>query len=182
MLALSTFTCPGLYASLFLRLQHAVSSIIMDLTAVNPTDDKTVFIEQAVTIVKLLLDQPQDSTDVLALSSVERIVLGAVRFVSALPIPVGTNISKQLESYLRVKRKVCSLVDGMMSERCRSLVLFSSEEKFRNCLVMELVDWMSDTFISDHEGDEKKTESKQDIWNSISKEDQTGSEFRRTAC
>ncbi|EDW66990.2 uncharacterized protein Dvir_GJ23901 [Drosophila virilis] len=110
---------------------------------VNVTDINTQFIEHTIFIMKSILDpkaskdpnneQPSPSEH-LGVTSIEGMMLGIVRYVRHLDMNVYA---------IRIKTKLCQLVEVMMKRR--DDLAFRQEMKFRNKLVEYLTDWVMGT-------------------------------------
>lgn len=110
---------------------------------VNVTDINTQFIEHTIYIMKSILDpkankdpnndQPSPSEH-LGVTSIEGMMLGIVRYVRHLDMNVYA---------IRIKTKLCQLVEVMMKRR--DDLAFRQEMKFRNKLVEYLTDWVMGT-------------------------------------
>eukprot|EP00743_Colponemidia_sp_Colp-15_P006314 GILK01006793.1.p1 GENE.GILK01006793.1~~GILK01006793.1.p1 ORF type:complete len:2194 (+),score=417.78 GILK01006793.1:164-6583(+) len=132
--SLGTNLSPACYSYLFTKLHSAVGTIYGDVGQVNVRQATTVFVGQAIAIVKQILEQPQESADHLALADFETLVLSFVEYSAHLP--------PQDEETLKIRRRLCLLVELLMSRR--DWITFSSETKFRNRLFYRFTEWMSD--------------------------------------
>ncbi|XP_055848107.1 neurofibromin isoform X2 [Episyrphus balteatus] len=133
---------PQLYPILFDQIRAIVEKFFDQQGQVNVTDINTQFIEHTIYIMKSILD-PKPSKDQndqpapsehLGVTSIEGMMLGIVRYVRHLDMTVYA---------IRIKTKLCQLVEVMMKRR--DDLAFRQEMKFRNKLVEYLTDWVMGT-------------------------------------
>ncbi|XP_073824819.1 neurofibromin 1 isoform X6 [Musca autumnalis] len=132
-----------LYPILFDQIRSIVEKFFDQHGQVNVTDINTQFIEHIIYIMKSILDpkpnkdpnneQPTTSEN-LGVTSIEGMMLGIVRYVRHLDMTVYA---------IRIKTKLCQLVEVMMKRR--DDLAFRQEMKFRNKLVEYLSDWVMGT-------------------------------------
>ncbi|XP_037896099.1 neurofibromin isoform X1 [Glossina fuscipes] len=132
-----------LYPILFEQIRAIVEKFFNQQGQVNVTDINTQFIEHTIYIMKSILDpkptkdasieQPSTSEN-LGVTSIEGMMLGIVRYVRHLDMTVYA---------IRIKTKLCQLVEVMMKRR--DDLAFRQEMKFRNKLVEYLTDWVMGT-------------------------------------
>lgn len=132
-----------LYPILFDQIRAIVETFFDQHGQVNVTDINTQFIEHIIYIMKSILDpkpnkdpnseQPSTSEN-LGVTSIEGMMLGIVRYVRHLDMTVYA---------IRIKTKLCQLVEVMMKRR--DDLAFRQEMKFRNKLVEYLSDWVMGT-------------------------------------
>lgn len=139
-----------LYPILFEQIRAIVEKFFDQQGQVNVTDVNTQFIEHTIYIMKSILDpKPHKnlhnhhhhhaahgpaSTENLGVTSIEGMMLGIVRYVRHLDTTVYA---------IRIKTKLCQLVEVMMKRR--DDLAFRQEMKFRNKLVEYLSDWIMGT-------------------------------------
>ncbi|XP_075145354.1 neurofibromin 1 isoform X2 [Haematobia irritans] len=132
-----------LYPILFDQIRAIVETFFDQHGQVSVTDINTQFIEHIIYIMKSILDpkpnkdpsneQPSTSEN-LGVTSIEGMMLGIVRYVRHLDMTVYA---------IRIKTKLCQLVEVMMKRR--DDLAFRQEMKFRNKLVEYLSDWVMGT-------------------------------------
>ncbi|KAM7364589.1 neurofibromin 1 isoform 1-T1 [Cochliomyia hominivorax] len=132
-----------LYPILFDQIRAIVEKFFDQHGQVNVTDINTQFIEHIIYIMKSILDpkpnkdpnneQPSTAEN-LGVTSIEGMMLGIVRYVRHLDMTFYA---------IRIKTKLCQLVEVMMKRR--DDLAFRQEMKFRNKLVEYLSDWVMGT-------------------------------------
>lgn len=133
-----------LYPILFDQIRAIVEKFFDQQGQVIVSDINTQFIEHTIFIMKSILDpklkkdphneQSLPSSEQLGVTSIEGMMLGIVRYVRHLDMTVYA---------IRIKTKLCQLVDVMMKRR--DDLAFRQEMKFRNKLVEYLTDWVMGT-------------------------------------
>ncbi|XP_037955193.1 neurofibromin isoform X2 [Teleopsis dalmanni] len=133
-----------LYPILFDQIRAIVEKFFDQQGQVNVTEINTQFIEHTIYIMKSILDpkpnkdhnneQPSSYSEHLGVTSIEGMMLGIVRYVRHLDMTVYA---------IRIKTKLCQLVEVMMNRR--DDLAFRQEMKFRNKLVEYLTDWVMGT-------------------------------------
>ncbi|XP_055375510.1 neurofibromin [Condylostylus longicornis] len=130
-----------LYPILFDQIRAIVEKFFDQQGQVNVTDINTQFIEHTIYIMKSILDpnkcngkDPLPTAEHLGITSIEGMMLGIVRYVRHLDMTVYA---------IRIKTKLCQLVEVMMKRR--DDLAFRQEMKFRNKLVEYLTDWVMGT-------------------------------------
>ncbi|XP_037923398.1 neurofibromin isoform X2 [Hermetia illucens] len=133
---------PQLYPILFDQIRSIVEKFFDQQGQVNVTEINTQFIEHIIYIMKSILDGRQNkdqneqpsSSEHLGVTSIEGMMLGIVRYVRYLDMNIYA---------IRIKTKLCQLVEVMMKRR--DDLAFRQEMKFRNKLVEYLTDWVMGT-------------------------------------
>lgn len=135
---------PQLYPPLFEQIRTVVEKFFDQQGQVNVTDINTQFIEHTIYIMKSILDpkpskdqndhMPAAHSEYLGVTSIEGMMLGIVRYVRHLDMTVYA---------IRIKTKLCQLVEVMMKRR--DDLAFRQEMKFRNKMVEYLSDWVMGT-------------------------------------
>lgn len=110
-----------------------MQSFFGDAGQVEFTDRTTLFVDQAVQIVKHILESPQESEDLSLVTSFESLIILFMKFISQL---LGNSVA------LKIKKNMCTLLELMMNQR--QYISFKHENDFRNYLVEAVVEWTSD--------------------------------------
>ncbi|XP_034936145.1 neurofibromin isoform X2 [Chelonus insularis] len=126
---------PALYPILFDQIKCIVDKFFDQSGRVLVIDANTQFIEHTIFIMKNVLESKSDQpSEYLGMTSIEGMTLAIVRYVRHLDTTIYT---------IRIKTKLCQLVEAMMKRR--DDLAFRQEMKFRNKLVEYLTDWIMDT-------------------------------------
>ncbi|KAK3754965.1 hypothetical protein QZH41_017349 [Actinostola sp. cb2023] len=121
---------PTLYPILFVEIKNVLKTFFNAAGQVIVQETNTLFVDQVIVIMKHILDI-KEQTETFQPGNVEAMILTLVRYVRNLPLSVQS---------LRIKTKLCILVDMVMTRR--EELLFHQEMKFRNKLVEYLTDWV----------------------------------------
>eukprot|EP00054_Salpingoeca_dolichothecata_P028574 m.218407 g.218407 ORF g.218407 m.218407 type:complete len:2785 (-) comp26259_c1_seq1:68-8422(-) len=128
---------PAMYPMLFVHLNEKVKSFFTN-KSVSTTPANTLFVDQTIKIVRLLLDSKMEqSHEYLALCDIESLVVGCLDYLRQ-----GTSG----EDHQKTKVAFCNMVTLLMSKR-HSLT-FRHELKFRNSLVEKLMDFVSTSNVT----------------------------------
>ncbi|KAK0555397.1 Ras GTPase activating protein ira2 [Tilletia horrida] len=125
---------PRLNGILF-RQVHAVLSDFFDKTngLPCPADMFTVFVEQSISVVQMVVKRMEENSDVTATVDIGALMILYVEYVNSIG---------RKEQSLRIKTAMCSLCEALMTKRqCFS---FPHELRVRNRLFQALVSWISD--------------------------------------
>ncbi|KAK0170129.1 hypothetical protein PV328_010729 [Microctonus aethiopoides] len=126
---------PALYPILFDQIKSIVEKFFDTQGQVIVRDVNTQFVEHTIFIMRNVLDSKTDQpSEYLGMTSIEGMTLAIVRYVRHLDTTIPT---------IRIKTKLCQLVEAMMNRR--DDLAFRQEMKFRNKLVEYLTDWIMDT-------------------------------------
>lgn len=126
---------PALYPILFDQIKSIVDKFFDQQGQVIVNEVNTQFIDHIILIMKNVLDCRADQpSEYLGMTSIEGMILAIVRYVRHLDM---THHS------IRIKTKLCQLVEVMMKRR--DDLAFRQEMKFRNKLVEYLTDWVMGT-------------------------------------
>ncbi|KAI0230569.1 Ras GTPase activating protein ira2 [Massospora cicadina] len=126
---------PGMYGNLFRHLESIVGRFFSAEGEVSCNDSYTMFVEQAISVLKLILDRLNDSAE----------------YIFAVDLDMGNllfSFSRYLNhtdcsaTSLRVKVKMAQLTEVLMLKR--DLVSLRHEFHVRNKLLESLVEWTSD--------------------------------------
>ncbi|KAL3856417.1 hypothetical protein ACJMK2_011181 [Sinanodonta woodiana] len=122
----------ALFPILFDQIKVSVDKFFDLSGQVIVTDLNTQFIENAIFIMKNILEmKPDQACEHLGVTSIESLMLAVVRYVRHLDSTVHA---------IQIKIKLCQLVEAMMLRR--DDLTFRQEMKFRNKLVEYLTDWI----------------------------------------
>ncbi|KNC49089.1 neurofibromatosis type 1 [Thecamonas trahens ATCC 50062] len=126
---------PTMYAPLFRTMHETMDSFLKGTSAksIVVTDTSRLFVEQAISMLKIILSEHQESSDELAIADFETLLLSFARYISALQDNVDT---------ARTKVKTCQLIETTMANR--EYLTFRNEVNFRNRLVEKIIGWTSD--------------------------------------
>ncbi|KAI9227506.1 MAG: hypothetical protein DHS80DRAFT_17060, partial [Piptocephalis tieghemiana] len=124
---------PLLYVVLFKQLEGSSSSQSPSSSTRIPVRAErwTLFVEQAISVLRLLLERLQ--TEALVAIDLGNLILAFARYIDRL----GSGASA-----LRIRIKMCQLCEVLMSKR--ELILIQQEIRFRNRLLRILTQWISD--------------------------------------
>ncbi|KAF0455119.1 gtpase-activator protein for ras-like gtpase [Gigaspora margarita] len=124
---------PRLYVILFQNLDEIVSSFFDGDGQANPNDRCTVFVEQAILVLKLTLERIYDLSENLYACDVGNLVLSFAKYLNRLS---ANQVS------LRIKKRMCLLVELLMEKK--DYVSLRLEIKLRNKLLEIIIEWTSD--------------------------------------
>ncbi|KAJ9061115.1 Ras GTPase activating protein ira2 [Entomophthora muscae] len=126
---------PGIYGNLFRHFESLVGRFFSDAGEVSCNDSYTMFVEQAISVLKLILDRLNDNAEYIF--AVDLDMGGLLRsFVRYL------NHTECAATELRVKVKMCQLTEVLMQKR--DMVSLRNEFQVRNKLLEGMVEWTSD--------------------------------------
>ncbi|RUS29150.1 hypothetical protein BC938DRAFT_480989 [Jimgerdemannia flammicorona] len=124
---------PGLYPNLFRQLEVIVARFFDPDGDVNCREQYTLFVEQAISVLKLVLDRINDPSDNLFTVDFGSLVQSFAKYLNRL----GTN-----HVALRIKVKMCQLCEVLMQKK--DCVTLRREIQLRNKLLEIIVEWTSD--------------------------------------
>ncbi|GBC02045.1 hypothetical protein RclHR1_04420015, partial [Rhizophagus clarus] len=136
--ALGNELSPRLYVVLFRHLESIVSRFDKG-GEVSPQEKFTLFVEQTISVLKLILERIYDMSDNLYSCDLGGLVLSFARYLNKLGI---SNTS------LRIKKKMCQLAELLMVKR--EYVNLRQEIQLRNHLLEIIMEWTSDFSKSDN--------------------------------
>eukprot|EP00002_Diphylleia_rotans_P008478 TRINITY_DN1834_c0_g2_i3.p1 TRINITY_DN1834_c0_g2~~TRINITY_DN1834_c0_g2_i3.p1 ORF type:complete len:2567 (-),score=480.65 TRINITY_DN1834_c0_g2_i3:159-7859(-) len=148
--ALGVNLSPAGHPYLFQSLRSDVKVYIGEGGQINITDQGTQYVDQAMTIVRQILEQAVETSD-LAFGDFEMLVPSFAQYITHLIF--GDNS-------VRLRCKLCGLVEYLMSKK--DFVVFRNENKFRNQLLQTIMEWTSDFHIMKADGG-KGDVSKQNV-------------------
>eukprot|EP00761_Pharyngomonas_kirbyi_P013822 gb/GECH01013851.1/.p1 GENE.gb/GECH01013851.1/~~gb/GECH01013851.1/.p1 ORF type:complete len:2593 (+),score=587.89 gb/GECH01013851.1/:1-7779(+) len=123
---------PALFETLFSQLHETVNGFFGELGQLNITTESTLFVDQAVIIVKSIIEQTQEE-DTLVLADFETLISLFVKYCSHLVLNRDS---------VRIKCKVCILVELVMNKR--EFINFKSEVQFRKDILKQITEWTSE--------------------------------------
>ncbi len=124
---------PRLYVILFSHLESIISRFFDKDGEATPNERYTLFIEQAISVIKLILERIYDVSDNLYSCDLGGLVLSFARYLNKL------NTSN---TSLRIKKKMCQLAELLMLKK--EYVNLRQEIKLRNRLIEIIMEWTSD--------------------------------------
>jgi len=124
---------PAAYPLFFRMLHGSVKKYFGSAGQVLLTDDAVLCFDQAISILKLILEAEHDADDFSLLTELEDVVMTMLKFVRQLTISVSS---------LQTKHKLCGLLEAMMSKRAQ--LSFRNEHNFRTELVNNVMEWTSE--------------------------------------
>ena len=125
---------PSAYPVLFQVLHNHAKNIFGKDGQGNFSANSILFVDQAVSIIKLIIDGDLGNDSLsLFTSDFEDLVITLIRFVRQLTISVNS---------LQTKHKLCGFLEGIMSKS--SLLTFRNEYKFRNSIIENIMEWTSE--------------------------------------
>ncbi|RGB37714.1 hypothetical protein C1646_638789 [Rhizophagus diaphanus] len=136
--ALGNELSPRLYVVLFRHLESIVSRFEKGGEA-SPQEKFTLFVEQTISVLKLILERIYDMSDNLYSCDIGGLVLSFARYLNKL----GTS-----NTSLRIKKKMCQLAELLMVKK--EYVNLRQEIKLRNHLLEIIMEWTSDFSKSDN--------------------------------
>ncbi|KAF7721136.1 Ras GTPase activating protein ira2, partial [Apophysomyces ossiformis] len=124
---------PALYSILFRHLEDFMCKCFDANEEVACGPQHTLFVEQAVLVLKLILDRLIDPGDHLLNIDFGTLIQQFTKYLSRLP----TNYVA-----LRIKIKMCHLIEALMSKK--EQIVIRNEMRLRNKLLEIMVEWTSD--------------------------------------
>lgn len=142
-MALGTALAPAAYSSLFRLLHEKIATLFGAAGQVHFSDDSTMFVDQTISIVKLIVElEGSTPADYAMLTDFEDLLLDLLKYVRQLVLSLKTIASKV---------RLCVLIDSMMARR--QFINMRSEFPFRNTLIEILVEWTSEYSSGAHSSD-----------------------------
>ena len=124
---------PSVFTVLFKTLQTQAKQRIFASDQADFSPTSILFADQAVSIVKLILETENDAESLSLLSGFEDLILLLIRFVRQLTINVNN---------LQIRHKLCGLLETMMAKS--NLLNFRNAYEFRMELVENIMEWTSE--------------------------------------
>ncbi|POG62935.1 hypothetical protein GLOIN_2v1784706 [Rhizophagus irregularis DAOM 181602=DAOM 197198] len=141
-----------LYVILFKYLESIVSRFFDPDGEATPTERYTLFVEQAISVLKLILERIQDASENLYTVDLGGLVLSFARYLNRL----GSG-----QVALRIKKRMCQLAEILMHKK--DYVTLRQEIKLRNRLLEIFIEWTSDfTMKADSQGNSETSSNKTD--------------------
>ncbi|KAF9922254.1 Ras GTPase activating protein ira2 [Linnemannia zychae] len=130
---LGTELSPALYPVLFKQLIYVVSRFFDSHGEPICTDQYTMFVDQAISVLKLVLDRMSSPSDAIFSFDFGALVLYFARYLHRL----GHSLNG-----LRVKIKMCQLCETLMQKK--EYISLRQEIRLRNKMVEVMIEWTSD--------------------------------------
>ncbi|KAI1294478.1 Ras GTPase activating protein ira2 [Mortierella claussenii] len=124
---------PALYPVLFKQLIYVVSRFFDGHGEPLCTDQYTMFVDQAISVLKLVLDRMSSPSDAIFSVDFSALVLYFARYLHRL----GHSLNG-----LRVKIKMCQLCETLMQKK--EYISLRQEIRLRNKMVEVMIEWTSD--------------------------------------
>lgn len=131
---LGTELNPRLYLQLFRSLEVEFNYIFDPTTKDTQTENRTLFAEQACSLLKTIVERMEDSQDMFLTVDLGALTLSLARYLGSL---------KEDNTALRVKIRMCQLVE--LVARKKEIVNLRQDIRVRNNLLQILAGWMSAT-------------------------------------
>jgi neurofibromin 1 len=130
---------PSLYAILFRHLEIMMSSCFTTNGEVLCDTSNTLFVEQAVLVLKMILDRLTDPNDCLLSTDFSTLILQLANYINRLPHENYTT--------MRIMIMMCHLTEVLMLKK--EQVIVRDDVRVRNKLLEIIVEWTSDfTLVS----------------------------------
>ena len=125
--------CPALYSVLFRHLENAMACCFNANGDVLCDSSNTLFVEQAVLVLKMILDRLVDPNDCLLTTDFSTLILQLANYINRLPH----------ESYttMRIMMMFCHLTEVLMLKK--EQVIVRDDVRVRNKLLEIIVEWTS---------------------------------------
>lgn len=131
---------PALYAILFRHLEINMSNCFNANGEVLCDNTNTLFVEQAVLVLKMILDRLTDPNDCLLSTDFSTLILQLANYINRLPHENYTT--------MRVMIMMCHLTEVLMLKK--EQVIVRDDVRVRNKLLEIIVEWTSDfTLVSE---------------------------------
>lgn len=130
---IGTDLSPTLYGILFTNLHSKVASFFGEEGSVHVSETSTQFVDQAIYIVKSVIEQAQENADDLTLADFETLILSFVKYCSQLVLS---------HESVRIKCKLCILIETMINRK--EFITFINELQFRFTCLKSIIEWTSD--------------------------------------
>jgi len=125
---------PAAYSTLFRQLHGNVRSFFGAAGQVKFTAQSTLFVDQAISIVKLILElEASTPDDYTMLTDFEELLLDLLKFVRQLVPSLST---------LNSKSRFCGLLEAMMNRR--QYLHIRNEFPFRNAIIENVMEWTTE--------------------------------------
>lgn len=130
---------PAAYSVLFHHFNTQVKTFFGTAGQINYSPEATTFVDQAISVVKHILELPVDTytaDDLALLTDFEEVITNLMKYVSQLVIKDNPAAS------FRIKSKMCACLEAMMQKH--QFISFSNEFQFRHRVVEIVMEWISD--------------------------------------
>ncbi|KAG2213997.1 hypothetical protein INT47_001268 [Mucor saturninus] len=125
---------PALYATLFRHLEINMASCFTTNGEVLCDNTNTLFVEQVVLVLKMILDRLTDPNDCLLSTDFSTLILQVANYINRLPHENYTT--------MRVMIMMCHLTEVLMLKK--EQVIVRDDVRVRNKLLEIIVEWTSD--------------------------------------
>lgn len=124
---------PAVYPTLFRQLYSQIKGLFMSSGQIDVSATTTLFVDQAISIVKLILESEHRSDEYSLLSDIGDLITAMIRFVRNLTMSVTA---------LQTKHKVTSMLEVLIQRI--NLLSIPNEQQFRTDLVDIILEWTSE--------------------------------------
>ncbi|CAH1760475.1 9376_t:CDS:10 [Entrophospora sp. SA101] len=121
---------PRLYVILFRNLESVVSRSFDADGEAKSNEGRTIFVEQAISILRLILERIQDASENLYTVDLGGLVLSFAQYLNRLE---SSSVA------LRIKKKMCQLAEVLMIKK--DYITLRQEIKLRNRLLEIFIEW-----------------------------------------
>lgn len=125
--------CPALYSILFRHLENTMSCCFNANGEVLCDSSNTLFVEQAVLVLKMILDRLVDPNDCLLNTDFSTLILQLANYINRLPHENYTT--------MRIMMMMCHLTEVLMLKK--EQVIVRDDVRVRNKLLEIIVEWTS---------------------------------------
>ncbi|KAI9597754.1 hypothetical protein BDF19DRAFT_434347 [Syncephalis fuscata] len=124
---------PALYGILFTQLEHEVDRFLTTDNETYCSDRNTLFVEQAISVIKLILERMETTNQSLLAVDLGKLILSFAQYLNRI------NMNAVV---LRIKIKMCQLCEILMAKK--DFLSLRQEIKFRNQVLEFTIEWTSD--------------------------------------
>eukprot|EP00011_Vannellida_sp_DIVA3-517-6-12_P006707 CAMPEP_0114622840 /NCGR_PEP_ID=MMETSP0168-20121206/9942_1 /TAXON_ID=95228 ORGANISM="Vannella sp., Strain DIVA3 517/6/12" /NCGR_SAMPLE_ID=MMETSP0168 /ASSEMBLY_ACC=CAM_ASM_000044 /LENGTH=1801 /DNA_ID=CAMNT_0001834063 /DNA_START=22 /DNA_END=5428 /DNA_ORIENTATION=+ len=124
---------PAAYGTLFRHFGLGTKQIFGDVGQIDFSDESILYVDQVISIMKLVLDQDHKPSDLTSLTNIEELIMNLVKFVRQLTISVAS---------LQTKHKLCGLIAATLAKS--TMISFRNEYPFRTSIVENIMEWTSE--------------------------------------
>jgi neurofibromin 1 len=124
---------PALYGILFTHLEYEVDRFLSMDNEAYCSDRNTLFVEQAISVIKLILERMETTNQSLLAVDLGKLILSFAQYLNRINMNVVV---------LRIKIKMCQLCEILMAKK--DFLSLRQEIKFRNQLLEFIIEWTSD--------------------------------------
>ena len=132
-LVLGNALSPAVYSVLCAVLHDQARSAFGSSGQITFSEATILFVDQAISILKLIVDTTQNSNHFASLGDFDELIITLLKFVRQLTISIPS---------LQTKHKLCGLIESIMAKS--SFITFKNEQQFRSDLADNLMEWTSE--------------------------------------